>query len=275
MTEIITHELLRSWQPCADGYKRFCELFPNGADLQTAINGLAADGHDNWGFWLFQKCQKHKVFEAVIMRGYRNSGYRNSGNWNSGDQNSGDWNSGYRNSGDRNSGDRNIGNQNSGDWNSGNWNSGNWNSGNRNSGDWNSGDRNIGNRNSGDWNSGNWNSGNWNSGFFNTKTPKEILVFNKLIDRHIWESAKKPKFIYFNLTYWVSSSDMTEAEKFADPHFYVRGGQLRKRGYKEAWRYAWDNATQEDKRLILTLPNFDADVFHEISGIDVRTEFKI
>jgi len=101
------------------------------------------------------------------------------------------------------------------------------------------------------------------------------LVFNKLIDRHIWESAKKPKFIYFNLTYWVSSSDMTEAEKFADPHFYVRGGQLRKRGYKEAWRYAWDNATQEDKRLILTLPNFDADVFHEISGIDVRTEFKI
>jgi len=43
MTEIITHELLRSWSPCTGGYKRFCELFPEGTDLKTAIEGLVAD----------------------------------------------------------------------------------------------------------------------------------------------------------------------------------------------------------------------------------------
>jgi len=101
---IITHELLRSWSPCASGFKRYCELFPHGTTLADAIAGLVADGHDEWGKWLFEQCAERKLYESVISRGYMNSGYMNSG-----DRNSGDWNSGDRNSGDWNSGDWNSG----------------------------------------------------------------------------------------------------------------------------------------------------------------------
>ncbi len=229
-TKIITHELLRSLSPCVEGYKRFCELFPDGADLQTAIDGLVADEHDDWAEWLFDRCRENDLSKDVVVLGYRNSGYRNSGNRNSGD----------------------------------------WNSGNRNSGNWNSGDRNSGYRNSGDWNSGDWNSGNWNSGYLNTVTPDEILVFNKPCKRSVWEDAYKPDFMSFDLAYWVSESEMTDADKIADLHFHVRGGQLRTRTFKEAWKHAWDNADPVDRMRVKELPNFDADVFFEISGIDLR-----
>jgi len=76
--------------------------------------------------------------------------------------------------------------------------------------------------------------------------------------------------LFFDLTYWVDESEMTEAEKAADPHFYVRGGQLRKRDYKEAFKLSWENADKENRELIRKLPNFDADIFYEISGIDLR-----
>lgn len=67
--EIITCKLLKSWNPCADGYERFCELFPKGADLQTAIDGLAEDGHDDWGYWLFQRCQEKGLFPDTTAQG--------------------------------------------------------------------------------------------------------------------------------------------------------------------------------------------------------------
>ena len=119
MTNKITRELLKEWDACEDGFKRFCELFPEGATLEVAIKGLVDDGHDNWGKWLFDRSKENKLFEDITSKGYRNSG---------------DYNSGDRNSGDRNSGDRNSGNYNSGDRNSGNYNSGYGSSGNRNSG---------------------------------------------------------------------------------------------------------------------------------------------
>ena len=36
---------------------------------------------------------------------------------------------------------------------------------------------------------------------------------------------------------------------------------------EESWRKAYDGASDEDKLLLVNLPNFDADVFYEISGI--------
>jgi hypothetical protein len=183
--------------------------------------------------------------------GNRNSGYWNSGDWNSGDSNSGNWNSGNSNSGNSNSGDSNSGNRNSGYWNSGDWNSGNSNSGDSNSGYSNSGDRNSGN--------------------FNSTTPDTIRCFNKDVDRETWEQADKPQFIYnVNPNIWVDESDMTDDEKKEFSKFHDRGGYLKTIEYKEAWKIAWDEASEEDKTLLSKLPNFDADVFEEITGINVK-----
>ena len=214
------------------------------------------------------KIVKELTWEEMLK--LANSGFGNSGN-----SNSGNWNSGHRNSGHSNSGHRNSGHSNSGDWNSGHRNSGHRNSGDWNSGHSNSGNSNSGHRNSGDWNSGYRNSGDWNSvnketGFFNSINPKTINVFNKPCDINTWENAQKPNFIYFDLCVWVSFNDMTDEEKIKYPKAFVCDGYLKKLQYKEAWKLSYEKATKKDVELLKELPNFDADVFKEISGIRIN-----
>ena len=175
------------------------------------------------------------------------------------------------NSGNRNSGNRNSGDHNSGDWNSGDWNSGNCNIGNRNSGNWNSGDHNSGNCNSGNCNSGGWNSGNWNSGFFNTNSPL-VRIFNKEtnISRN---NINFPSFLYFDLIVWVSHDTATDEEKEVHKiDIETCGGFIKTIPYKEAFRIAWDKASKEEHEKLLKLPNWNNEIFKEITGIDAEAE---
>ena len=161
----------------------------------------------------------------------------NTGFSNSGDYNSGDYNSGNCNSGDFNSGDYNSGDFNSGSHNIGGRNVGNHNLGSGNSGDFNSGSCNSGDYNSGGCNTGFFNSGNHNCGLFNTDEPK-IRLFNKEC----------------NLTY-------TEFYKSLGYSLYMLFDHI-----------ADKELTDEDKQHIRELPNFDADIFKEITGIDLEEE---
>ena len=220
--------------------------------------------------------------ELNIMRGLTNgnAGIFNSGKCNSGDYNSGDCNSGDYNSGDRNSGDCNCGNRNSGDWNSsncnsGDYNSGDWNSGNRNSGNRNSGNCNSGNRNSGDWNSGDWNSCNHSSGCFNVKSNK-IYFFDKPSNwtYQDWSSsvAKLTMDCVPSNLVWVEFAQMTDEEKESYPAAKAAGGYLRKipdyelAVIRNKW---WARLSPSEKDEILKLPNFDKEIFKEITLIDV------
>jgi len=176
----------------------------------------------------------------------------NSGNWNIGD-----WNGG-------------------GNWNSGDQNSGDWNSGDQNSGDRNSGDRNSGDRNSGNWNSGHRNSGNWNSGHrhvgcFNTTNAETAYYFNKPAKVSDWDAARKPDWLYTpRLTTWVDAANMTTNEKSNHPEHKTMGGYLRINDMKEEWRKVYEGASEEDREAVKSLPNFDAEVFLEITGLDLR-----
>lgn len=183
--------------------------------------------------------------------------------------NSGNWNSGNYNSGNRNSGNRNSGNHNSGNHNSGDCNSGDWNSGNRNSGDC----------NSGNWNSGNYNSGDWNktcfsNGCFNTESPK-IFLFNKPSDwtYQDWFNSDA-RYILMdcpsNVLSWIYDDDMTDEEKEQHPEYSVTSGFLKhieKETGRQMW---WDGLSDRNKTIVMNLPNFDKDIFKEITGIDVE-----
>ena len=179
-------------------------------------------------------------------------------------------NTGVANSGNRNSGNWNSGNWNSGNRNSGNRNSGNWNSGNRNSGNWNSGNRNSGNLNSGNRNSGNWNSGNLNSGDFNTETNRTL--FNKPCTDEEYNNWEKPSFLYFDVVEYIYSENMTEREEEDNPSHKTTGGYNKVVEYKEAFQNSWNKADKEDRVKIKNAPNFDADIFFEISGIRINEE---
>ena len=170
---------------------------------------------------------------------------------------------------------------NSGDWNSGNWNSGNWNSGDCNSGNWNSGDCNSGNWNSGNWNSGDCNSGDWNktsfsNGCFNTVSPK-IYMFNKPTDWTLehWLNCRARYLLNqiddCPLEYvWFDS--MTDEEKAAHPEAKTTGGYLKERTTADNARKWWAGLSADDRNIIFSLPNFDAAIFKEITGIDVDAE---
>ena len=204
--------------------------------------------------------------------GNLNSGNRNSGNRNSGDGNSGDWNSGDSNSGDGNSGNLNSGNRNSGDWNSGDWNSGNLNSGDCNSGDCNSGNRNSGDRNSGNRNSGDWNSCSYSSGCFNTIEHK-MFLFNKLSDwtYHDWirsDARRVLSRIPHRHIKPVSYDSMSDTEKEAHPEVKTTGTFLRIVDNPDVQNW-WRNISDEDKKAILSIPNFNKAIFKEITGIDI------
>ena len=283
---------------CTDKVFHFCrELFAiekesnyrlSESRLFEVIAGDYVRSGDMYGtnsLTILREIKEDEKLELINSDNY-NSGNRNSGNWNSGDCNSGNRNSGDCNSGHRNSGNWNSGDWNSGDWNSGNWNSGNCNSGDCNSGNWNSGDYNSGNCNSGNYNSGKYNSGNYNSGkynsgdynsgncnsgFFNSDEPN-VRMFNKMTDKKR-DDINIPSWCYFDLTVWVSHDTATEQEKEEyKTEIKTCGGFLKTLEYKEAWRLAWDKVGKDEHKQLLKLPNWNNEVFKEITGIDAEKE---
>ena len=115
------------------------------------------------------------------------------------------------------------------------------------------------------------NTGDGNTGYFNVDEPT-VRMFGKETDIKRGD-IRFHSFMFFNLTEWIESQDMTEEEKREHPSHTTTGGYLREYEYKEAWRKAWDNASESDRKKTLDLPNFDADIFLQITGIDVRKEF--
>jgi hypothetical protein len=212
-----------------------------------------------------------------------NTGDRNTGNRNTGDWNTGDRNTGNRNTGDRNTGDRNTGNRNTGDCNTGDWNTGDRNTGNRNTGDWNTGDRNTGNRNTGDRNTGNrntgnrntgdWNKSSFNTGCFNTKEQK-IMLFNKPSDMTYREWIDSDARYLLNqipkdVVEWVYEEDMTDEEKAAHPTYETTGGYLKVLDESECGQLWWGSLSDRRKEIIKAIPNFDAEIFFQCTGVRV------
>jgi len=224
------------------------EIDSNDEDSKCCTNKIKIVREINW----------QEVLELVNL-GKACTGLCNSGNRNSGDYNSGDYNSGNRNSGNRNSGD---------------YNSGDWNSGNRNSGDYNSGNRNSGNRNSGDWNSGDWNKTCFSNGCFNTESPK-IYLFNKPSNWNYsdWLNSDA-RYILMNcpsnVLSWIWEDDMTDEEKEQHPEYSVTGGFLKHIEEETGRQMWWDGLSDVQKDSVMQLPNFDKDIFKEITGISIE-----
>ena len=262
---------------------RYYDFDPNNHVAEVIAHGTVAEGEDKCATNKLEIVREIPWAEVldIVNTGKACTGRCNSGDCNSGNCNSGDCNSGNRNSGNRNSGNWNSGDCNSGNWNSGNWNSGNCNSGNRNSGNWNSGNWNSGNCNSGNWNSGNRNSGDWNAtsfsnGCFNTVSPK-IYMFNKPTDWTFgrWFNCRARRLLNdiddCQLEY-VYLPDMTDEEKAAHPEAETTGGYLKERTTADNARKWWAGLSADDRNVILSLPNFDAAIFKEITGVDVSKD---
>ena len=191
---------------------------------------------------------------------------------NAGHHNTGRHNTGNHNTGNRNTGDFNTGNRNTGDFNTGGCNAGRHNTGYHNTGNYNAGEYNTGDHNRGDYNTGDYNCISGSSGCFNTSEEK-IIMFNKASDWTIkdwW--ASKARTILGGMpkeTVWIELLKMTNEEKCDNPDCEILGGYLKildGSGNVQAW---WDKLPDSNKQVVLALPNFDADIFEECTGIRV------
>ena len=167
-----------------------------------------------------------------------------------------------------NTGDCNTGDCNTGDCNTGNWNTGDCNTGNRNTGNCNTGDCNTGN-----WNTGNWNKSSFNTGCFNTEEQK-ITLFNKpsgMTYREWMDSDARyllnqiPK----DVVEWVYEEDMTDEEKAAYPTYETTGGYLKVLDESECGQLWWGSLSDRRKEIIKAIPNFDAEIFFQCTGVRV------
>ena len=167
-----------------------------------------------------------------------------------------------------NTGDCNTGNCNTGDWNTGDCNTGNRNTGNCNTGDWNTGDCNTG-----DWNTGDWNKSSFNTGCFNTEEQK-IMLFNKPSDMTYNDWLRSDARYLLNqipkdVVEWVYEEDMTDEEKVANPTYETTGGYLKLLDESECGQLWWGSLSDFQKNYIRSIPNFDAEIFEQCTGIKV------
>ena len=177
-----------------------------------------------------------------------NLGKNCTGRWNTGD-----WNTGNRNTGNRNTGNRNTGDWNTGDWNTGDWNTGDWNTGNRNTGD--------------------WNKSSFNTGCFNTEEQK-IMLFNKPSNMTYSEWLDSDARYLLNqipkdVVEWVYEEDMTDEEKAAHPTYETTGGYLKVLDESECGQLWWGSLSDRRKEIIKAIPNFDAEIFFQCTGVRV------
>ncbi|MGP1402535.1 MAG: pentapeptide repeat-containing protein [Catonella sp.] len=277
-----TYEMEDKPECCKVGF-HFCEelidcfnYYPfnpsNKVAIVEALGDIDEETNDS-------KCCTNKIkiveelsWEKVFKIG--NTGKNNNGVANIGKNNNGESNIGKYNYFNRNTGFGNIGYHNCG-----NTNSGQSNTGNNNLGSCNCGDGNFGHCNNGDANIGNFNIGDFNScdgaiGCFNT-APQKIYFFNKPSDMtyEAWVISSTKRILAempIKYTKWIPESHMTEEEKKCNPEYKKIGGYLKETKATNEERQNWYKSLgRVSKNLIIRMPNFDRDIFKEITGIDV------
>ena len=162
---------------------------------------------------------------------------------------------------------------NTGDCNTGDCNTGNCNTGNRNTGDCNTGNCNTGDCNTGNRNTGDWNKSSFNTGCFNTEEQK-IMLFNKPSNMTYSEWLDSDARYLLNqipkdVVEWVYEEDMTDEEKAAHPTYETTGGYLKVLDESECGQLWWGSLSDRRKEIIKAIPNFDAEIFFQCTGVRV------
>ena len=107
-----------------------------------------------------------------------------------------------------------------------------------------------------------------------TEEPK-IMLFNKPSEwtYRDWLNSEARYYlnqIPRNIVEWIWTDNMTDEEKVAHPEYETTGGYLKILDEADAAQIWWDGASNHIKEIIKSLPNFNAAVFKECTGIEVK-----
>ena len=202
--------------------------------------------------------------------GDRSTGNFSTGNCSTGDRSTGNCSTGYCSAGDRSTGDRSTGDCSTGDCSTGYGSTGDYSTGDCSTGDCSTGDFSTGDFSTGNRSTGNCSTSNNSTGHFST-IDGQPSFFDKPFNG-TWDEANAliPSVELKLGSYRVLSLRMTEQQKADHPSHETTGGVLLSydHTYHQAWAIAWAEMDQETRDRFLNLPNFDAEKFKQITGID-------
>ena len=145
------------------------------------------------------------------------------------------------------------------------------NTGLRNTGNSNTGYSNTGDRNTGGMNTGIANKGNRHTGAF-CIGDANLTLFNNPTDMTYDEFISSKAYSLLcqvDTKKWVSSSEMTDEQKQLRPHHEVQGGMYIDVPFSVAFSETWETWTEKERGEFTKLPNFDADIFFDITGVKI------
>ena len=101
-----------------------------------------------------------------------------------------------------------------------------------------------------------------------------MRLFEKELDMTVEEFYDEYNiYMELPLNTWVDEADMTEEEKSEVTGWEEINNYLKTLEYKEACKKWWEDNPDDHERF-LTLPGFDAEIFKDITGIDVKSPSK-
>lgn len=106
-----------------------------------------------------------------------------------------------------------------------------------------------------------------------TEEPK-IMLFNKPsnLTYRDWYNSEARELLNCmpkNVVEWVYSKDMTDEEKAEYPTHETTGGYLKVLDESECGQIWWGSLSDRQKNIIKAIPNFDAEIFFQCTGVDV------
>lgn len=130
--------------------------------------------------------------------------------------------------------------------------------------------------NSGNRNSGDCNKCSFSNGCFNTVSPK-IYLFNKPSEWTYQDWLNSEARYLLNqipgdVLEYIYLSDMTDEEKAEHPEAETTGGYLKILDNSECAVIWWRGLSDRQKAVITAIPNFDKEIFKQITGIDVDAD---
>lgn len=130
--------------------------------------------------------------------------------------------------------------------------------------------------NTGNMNTGDWNTSSFNTGCFNTEEQK-IMLFNKPSNMTYREWINSDARYLLNripkdVVEWVYEEDMTNEEKEAYPTYKTTGGYLKALDESECGQLWWNSLSDDKKKIIEEIQNFDVEIFEQCTGIKVVKE---
>lgn len=105
-------------------------------------------------------------------------------------------------------------------------------------------------------------------------TSQKIMLFNKPSNMTYSEWLDSDARYLLNqipkdVVEWVYEEDMTDEEKAAHPTYETTGGYLKVLDESECGQLWWGSLSDRRKEIIKAIPNFDAEIFFQCTGVRV------